>query len=195
VNAILRDGPAGGVAVEVPQPPPPTLSVEVRPEVPEGPVQPGDEFPTVGGPTYAYRLAPVPMVGTYVNNDPKTAMWTTFYVYDKDAQAELADQSLSVHELELDAGRDWDIIDGPTQVDPEGRDASMFRYRYRREAAEKNVAVVLSGSAMASVEGLEVHIAEIVWSRGAAALIKSLRDGKMPDSITVFSDGRIIESP
>ncbi len=195
MNAILRDGPVGGAAVQVPHPLPPTLGVEVRPEIPEGPVQPGDEFPTVSGPTYRYRLAPVPMVGTYLNSDPKTAMWTAFYVYDEDANAELAVHALSVHEDELDTDRDWDIIDGPTPLDPEGHDSSLFAYRYRRGDEEKNVTVTLSGTAMASPEGLETIIAEMVWSRGASALIASLRKGRVPQSITVFSDGRIIEAP
>jgi hypothetical protein len=196
MNAILRDGPAGGAVVEVPQPPPHTLSVEVRPEVPEGAVQPGQAFPTVSGPAYGYKLsAPIGVVGTEIAKEPKTRTWTAFYVYDEEANAELAEVEVSVAEVELDAERDWDIIDGPTVVDPEGKDSSMFRYRYRRDTVEKNVTVTLSGTAMASVDGLEPHIAEIVWSRGAAALIDSLRKRRMPESITVYSDGRIIEAP
>ena len=53
MNANIRDGPAGGAVGEVPQPPPETLSVEVRPEVPEGPIRPGDDFPTASGPAAA----------------------------------------------------------------------------------------------------------------------------------------------
>jgi hypothetical protein len=91
MNAIIRDGPAAGAVVEVPQPPPKRLSVEVRPEVPEGPIQPGDEFPTVSGPAYAYRLAqPIGMVGTQIANDPATMTWMAFYAYEDGANAELA---------------------------------------------------------------------------------------------------------
>jgi hypothetical protein len=197
MNAILRDGPAGGAAVEVPQPPPSTLGVEVRPEVPESSIQPGQEFPTVSGPTYGYRLSGpgIGLVGTEVGNDPRTRTWTAFYVVDEDANPELAEHALSVDEVELDAHRDWDIIDGPAEVGSEGKDSTVFRYRYRRGDVEKTAAVVLSGTAMASVEGLDIPIAEVVWSRGASALIASLRMGKMPESITVYSDGRIIEAP
>jgi hypothetical protein len=73
MQAILRDGPAGGAVVEIPRQPPGTLSVEVRPEIPEGPIQPGDEFPTVSGPAYGYRLSwPVGMVATQMAHDPTT---------------------------------------------------------------------------------------------------------------------------
>ncbi|MGD0452399.1 MAG: hypothetical protein ABSB69_02270 [Solirubrobacteraceae bacterium] len=196
MNAIIRDGPAGGAVVEVPQPPPETLSVEVRPEVPEGPIRPGDEFPTVSGPAHGYRLSqPVGMVGTQIGNDPGTATWMAFYGYDEGANAELAEHAVSVHELELDIDRDWDIIDGPIEVGSEGHDSSVFRYRYRRGDVEKTATVTLSGTAMASPEGLESHIAEMVWSLGASALIAALRKGRTPEAITVYSDGRIIEAP
>jgi hypothetical protein len=196
MNAIIRDGPAGGAVVEVPQPPPNTLSIEVRPEVPEGPIQPGDEFPTVSGPTCGYRLSqPVGMVGTQIGGDPATLTWMAFYAYDEGANVELAEHAVSVHELELDTNRDWDIIDGPIKVGSEGHDSSVFRYRYRRGDVEKNATVKLSGTAMASPEGLQSHIAEMVWSLGASALIAALRKGRMPEAITVYSDGRIIEAP
>lgn len=48
---------------------------------------------------------------------------------------------------------------------------------------------------MASPEGLEGHVVEVVWSRGASALITALRNGRMPETITVYSDGRVIETP
>jgi hypothetical protein len=196
VNAIIRDGPAGGAVVQVPWPLPQTLSVEVRPEVPEGPIQPGDEFPTISGPTHGYRLSrPVGMVGTQIANDPATMTWMAFYAYDEGANAELAEHAVSVHELELDTNRDWDIIDGPTEVGSEGHDSSVFRYRYQRGDVETGATVKLSGTVMASPEGLETHVAEIVWSLGASALIAALRKGRMPETITVYSDGRIIEEP
>jgi hypothetical protein len=194
MNAILRDGPAGGSAVEVPQPLPPALRVEVRPQIPDGPVQPGEAFPTVSGPNYGYALARIPVVGTKVGDNPNT-MWTAFYVYDANANAELAEHEVSVNEEELDADRTWEIIDGPIEIDAEGKDSRVFQYRYEQREVQQNATVILSGTAMASPEGLEAHIAEIVWSYGAAALIASLRKGKMPESITVFSDGRVIESP
>jgi hypothetical protein len=172
-----------------------SLSVEVRPEIPDGPVQPGDEFPIVSGPTYGYNLARIPAVGGYAVTNPEAITWTAFYVYDESANAELANHAVSVNELELDADRDWDIIDGPVEVGSEGKDSSVFRYRYRRGDVEKSATVVLSGTAMASPEGMEPHIGEIVWSYGAAALIKSLRVGKMPESINVYSDGRTIRIP
>lgn len=138
MQGILRDGPAGGAVVEIPRQPPETLSVEVRPEVPEGPIQPGDEFPTVSGPTYGYRLSwPVGMVATQMANDPTTTAWMAFYEFDDGASAELAEYAVSVHELELDADRDWDIIDGPAEIGSEGRDSSIFRYRYRRGEEER----------------------------------------------------------
>jgi len=196
MNAIIRDGPAAGAVVEVPQPPPKTLSVEVRPEVPEGSIQPGDEFPTVSGPAYAYRLdQPIGMVGTQIANDPATMTWMAFYAYEEGASAELAEYDVSVHELELDTNRDWDIIEGPIEVGSEGHDSSVFRYRYRRGDVEKGATVKLSGTAMASPEGLDSHVAEMVWSFGASAMIAALRKGHTPDAITVYSDGRIIEAP
>jgi hypothetical protein len=87
------------------------------------------------------------------------------------------------------------MSDGRRPLDPEGRDSSLFACRYRRGDTEEDVTVILSGTAMASPEGLETIIAEMVWSRGASALIASLRKGRMPQSITAFSDGRIIEAP
>lgn len=187
MNAIIRDGPAGGAVVQVPQPPRKTLSVEVRPEVPEGPIQPGDEFPTVSGPAYAYRLThPVGMVGTQISSDPATMTWMAFYEYDEGANAELAEHAVSVHELELDTDRDWDIVEGPIEVGTEGHDSSVFRYRYRRGDVETTATVKLSGTAMASPEGLESHIAEMVWSLGASALIAALRKGGTPEAISLL---------
>jgi hypothetical protein len=108
MNAIIRDGPAGGAVVELPQPPPKTLSIEVRPEVPDGPIRLGDEFQTVSGPTWGYRLSqPVGMVGTQIGNDPATMTWMSFYGYDEGANVELAEHAVSVHEPELDTNRDW----------------------------------------------------------------------------------------
>jgi hypothetical protein len=196
MNAILRDGPAGGEAVTVPEPLPRTLSIEVRPQIPDGPVQPGDEFPTVSGPVYGYKLAPVPMAGAYAVNSPApTIMWTAFYVYDAGANPELADHQVCVKEEHLDVDRTWDIIDGPEEVGPEGRDSRAFRYRYRQRDTEKSAVVYLSGTAVCSPQGLEPHIGEIVLSYGAAALVKSLRLGRAPNAITVYSNGGIIEDP
>lgn len=168
----------------------------MRPEVPEGPIQPGEEFPTVSGPTYGYRLSwPIGRVATQIANDPTTTTWMAFYTYDDSANAELAECSVSVHELELDGDRDWDIIDGPTEIGSEGRDSSVFRYRYRRGDIEKNLTVKLSGTAMTSPEGLDTHAPEVIWSCGASALIAALRSGRMPETITVSSDGRVVETP
>ena len=135
------------------------------------------------------------MVGAQIGNDPATVTWIAFYGYDEGANAELAEYAVSVHKIELDIDRDWDIIDGPIEVGSEGHDSSVFRYRYRRANVEQTATVTVSGTAMASPEGLESHISEMVWSLGASALIAALRKGRTPEAITVYSDGRIIEAP
>jgi hypothetical protein len=88
---------------------------------------------------------------------------------------------------------DWEILDGPVEIDPEGRDSSVFGFLYRIGEDEQTATVTLSGTVMASTEGLTPVLAEMVWSKGRTALIASLRQGKRPRSITVFSEGRILE--
>jgi hypothetical protein len=89
---------------------------------------------------------------------------------------------------------DWEILEGPTEVDPEGKDARVFRFRYRSGEAQQNATVILSGSMLASLGHPWSSPFLSIW-RARSALVEALKKGRRPESITVFSDGRIIEYP
>jgi hypothetical protein len=90
---------------------------------------------------------------------------------------------------------DWNITQGPVEV-PSDRDSQLFRLRYTRGAAEHEVFVHISGTAMAvATETLPTPVAAVVATRGQAAVEDSLARGHNPARITVDSAGGVWEEP
>ena len=90
--AICRDGPAEGQHLEIPNPPPKAIRVEVFPDDDDDkatPVAEGTEFPTIVAEAYSYRLADEFV--SQVGNEITSALHTVEYTYDQDLDPDTAE--------------------------------------------------------------------------------------------------------
>ena len=90
---------------------------------------------------------------------------------------------------------DWEIMEGQ-EIEPEGRDARIFRWHYRQAEIEQDVFVQISATAMSSAtEALPPPVGAIVATNGRAAVEESLSRGRVPLRIKVDAAGNIWEEP
>jgi hypothetical protein len=92
VRVICRDGPAEGQRIEISDPPPKAVRVEVFPEDDDDtgrPVEEGTEFPTIEAKVYGYRLANDFL--SEVAGDDRTGMRTVEYEFDPDLDPDIAE--------------------------------------------------------------------------------------------------------
>jgi hypothetical protein len=88
------------------------------------------------------------------------------------------------------AEREWEIIEGPTEISPSDVDVTLFRFRVKREDEERTIIVAIANTLMASVrETLTTPLDYIVATKGRAAVEDALSRGTTPERITVNSSG------
>jgi len=94
VTATCKDGPAKGQSIDITEPPPKAIAVEVdipskEDEDPTATLTEGDEFPIIESKPYGYRLADDFL--SEARGDDKPGVRTIEYEFDPDLDPEMAE--------------------------------------------------------------------------------------------------------